>query len=110
MFSVRLAEPAERDADEIIAWIAEHSTDGAKRWWEALQVALTRLQRNPTGLARAPESNFFSEAVYQILFRTRRGRTYRALYIVRGNIVHVLRIRGPRQNLVTESDIELPGA
>lgn len=108
MYAVRISEPAERDADEIFVWIAEHSADGAIRWWQALQDALTRLERNPTGLTQAPESNLFPEPLFQILFRTRRGRTYRALYIIRGDIVHVLRIRGPRQNLVSQSDIEPP--
>ncbi len=107
-YQVEISEPAACDADAIFDWINKRSPDGALRWWQALQESLKRLEHNPAGLARAPESDSFAEPLYQTLFRTRKGRTYRALYIVRADTVHILRIRGPRQDLIADSDIDLP--
>jgi hypothetical protein len=40
------------------------------------------------------------------IFRTRRGRTYRALFVIRGDIVQILCVRGPGEKPVKPEDIE----
>ncbi len=41
-----------------------------------------------------------------MLFGTKRGGTYRALFVVRGDVVHILCIRGPGEKAVTPKDIQ----
>ena len=41
-----------------------------------------------------------------MLFKTRQGRTYRALFVIRGVSVHILCVRGPGERPVQPEDIE----
>jgi len=43
--------------------------------------------------------------VKQILFKTKRGRIYRAVFHVKGTDVFVLRVRGPGQAPITKEDL-----
>jgi plasmid stabilization system protein ParE len=107
-YRVSVSEPAERDADVIYAWLNQRSPQGAGRWWKAFLAALEKLQEHAGGLALAPEADHFDEPLRQVLFKTRRGRTYRAMFVIRGRIVHVLRVRGAGQDRVGRDEIELP--
>jgi hypothetical protein len=51
----------------------------------------------------APESPNYETEVRQILFKTRRGRTYRALSTVVGAGVFIVHVRAPGQNLIRRS-------
>jgi len=62
------------------------------------------LSNNPHRFALAPEAEMAGRDVRQILFKTRSGRTYRALFDIAGRTVRVLRIRGPHQNLLDPHD------
>lgn len=49
----------------------------------------------------AAEADHFDESLRQVLFKTRRGRAYRALFVIRGRVVHVLcHSRKPRLGTV----------
>jgi plasmid stabilization system protein ParE len=96
-YIVRTLSRAERDAQQIYDWIKERSPDGALRWWDAYLDACQSLAYNPERNALAPEAQWGDDDVRQALFKTRRGVYYRALYIVSGKEVHVLRVRGPGQ-------------
>ena len=76
-YRVHVSEPAEEDADRVYTWIRERSPDGASRWWNVLLAALEKLKDQAASFALAPEADDFEEPLRQILFRTRRGRTYR---------------------------------
>jgi plasmid stabilization system protein ParE len=104
-YDVGLAARAERDAREIRDWIAERSTAGAQRWLDALDHAMARLAEDPLKFALASESDAFPMDLREILFKTRSGNTYRALFHVEGEKVQVLTIRGPGQPFVTPEDI-----
>ncbi|HPM79435.1 MAG TPA: type II toxin-antitoxin system RelE/ParE family toxin [Candidatus Anammoximicrobium sp.] len=107
-YRVAVSEPAERDADRIYVWLRRRSPEGAVRWWQAFLGALERLKEHASGLALAPEADHFDEPLRQVLFKTRRGRTYRALFVIRGRVVHVLRVRGAGQDRVSRGEVELP--
>jgi plasmid stabilization system protein ParE len=107
---VRFTREADENADAIFEWIAERSHDGARRWTEALEVAIGELSQSADSFGAAPESATFSETIRQFTFSTKRGRRYRLLYVVRGSIVHVVAIRSAGQELLEESDNELPGS
>jgi len=67
-----------------------------------------RLSEQGDTLGIAPEDADHDETIYQIIFRTRRGLPYRALFVVRENDVYVLRVRGPGQDLVAPDDLGVP--
>jgi hypothetical protein len=56
----------------------------------------------------APESNDHPEPIYQVIFKTRRGRPYRALFVVRDRTVFILHVRGPGQDFVAPNEIANP--
>lgn len=107
-FKVQFSDEAERNVREIRDWIASHSPDGALRWLEALNAARQRLEKSAGNLALAPEADVFDEDLLQILFKTRRGNIYRALFVIRAETVHVVAVRGAGQDLVGPDDISLP--
>jgi hypothetical protein len=78
-------------------WIAANSLDGANRWFDEFLRRLRFLGEFPFMYGLAPESELFSEPVRQAVFKTRRGRRYRLVYVVRGDMVTVFSIRGPGQ-------------
>jgi plasmid stabilization system protein ParE len=97
---------ARNDAQVIFDWIAEKSRPGALSWNSAMQAAIRRLKSNPQSFSLAEESDAITEyELRQVLFKTRRGRTYRAVFVVVGGEVHILRIRGPGQSLLSDDDL-----
>ncbi len=107
-FRIAVSEPAERDADVIYTWLLQRSPQGARSWWKAFLSALERLKDDAASLSLAPEMEHFDEPIRQILFKTPRGHTYRALFVIRDDVVHVLRVRAAGQNLIEPGDLELP--
>jgi plasmid stabilization system protein ParE len=107
-YVIRLTSRAEGESDKIFTYIHKRSPSGAIRWHAAMIDSLALLRGNPAGRPRAPEGMQFDVEVRQLLFKTRKGLTYRALFIVNeeDRIVHVLSIRGPSQDLLSAEEIE----
>jgi plasmid stabilization system protein ParE len=105
-YRVQPTAQAEADIDRIFAWLSGRSPEGARRWYESFCEAAERLESSPQSFALAPENDEFDEELRHILFRTRRGRTYRALFVIRGDVVQILCVRGPGQRPVKPEDIE----
>ncbi len=56
-----------------------------------------------------PKADTFEEELRQMLFKTRRGNTYRTLFVIRKFAVHVVAVRGTGQDLVTPDELgDLP--
>ena len=98
-FRVILDEEAERNVTAIYDWIAERSSDGATSWYVAFTRKLDALSSEAERFPVAPESQRFEKVVRNATFRTRRGRTYRVLFTIDRDDVHVLFVRGPGQDL-----------
>ncbi len=105
---VRVTDRAEHDADSIFAWLAERSTGGALRWYEAFLDTLRALPAKATACGLAPESEWCKMDVRQAIFKTRQGRAYRALFVIEGKIIHVVGVRGAGQDWATTEDLDLP--
>lgn len=99
-YELLLTPQAEADVDNIIRYLAIRSPQGALAWCERWEQVMTELARDPLGLAPAQESARYKTDVRQLLFKTRRGRTYRALCTVVGAGIYILHVRGPGQNLL----------
>lgn len=98
---------AKEDLYGILAWIKHRSPAGAKEWFRAWNDALQRLEREPLP-GKAPEDADHDLEIRQLLFKTRRGRVYRAMFTIRDDHVVVLRIRGPGQDLLSSDELDMP--
>jgi plasmid stabilization system protein ParE len=108
-YRIRILARARDDLDAIVTYISERSPEGAARLVARYEEALATLEVNPFVASIAPESDALGEEVRHLLFRTRAGRTYRALFVIVGDEVRVLRVRGPGQRPVRPEDITPEG-
>lgn len=104
-YRVTILTLARRDLQEQFDFISSHSPQGAAAWYQQFWDALARLSQNPFLHATAPENPHVADEVRQILFRTTRGLSYRILFTISGHELRVLRVRGPGQDLLRESDL-----
>ena len=107
-YHIILQPTAEADVERIIDYLAERSPEGAAAWCRAWENLLAQLRQRPESFALAPESSYHEDEIRQSLFKTRRGRTYRALFVVVYDTVHIIHVRGPGQDLVPPADLQLP--
>lgn len=64
-----------------------------------------RLKQQAHSCALAHEHENFEWDVRQALFKTRRGRVYRALFLIEGQDVYILRVRGSGQAPVQPDEL-----
>ena len=105
--SVLLLRRAKADYRHLFSYLEERSPQGALNWEESLEAGLARLRSNPLIYGLAPENMHFDFELRQLLFKTRYGRVYRAVYRVVGNEVTVFRICGPGQSPLNPNQIPL---
>ncbi|HEY0982807.1 type II toxin-antitoxin system RelE/ParE family toxin [Schlesneria sp.] len=106
-FHVVVSRRAKADIREIVTWIRERSAKGAVSWVDALEKSLKQLERTPGSRARAVEADEFKIDLRQQHFKTRRGNTYRIIFVVRETTVHVLTVRGAGQDFLQPDEIDL---
>jgi plasmid stabilization system protein ParE len=106
-YAIVMLPRAESDFRHIFAYIEERSPDGAVRWRQAFEGAMTRLETTPLAYGYAAENDDVTVELRQILFRTKSGLTYRAVYFVEDDTVYISRIRGPGQPPLEADEIPL---
>ena len=104
-YVVNVLSRASADSDIIFFWIVKRSRTGAARWQVALEAAIDSLAINPEQHHLAPEAKRLSEDIRELHFRTQNGRRYRLLFVVVGNEVRVLSVRGAGQPPITADDL-----
>ncbi len=102
---VSVHSKAVSDVETIADYIAERSVQGMYSWLDAYQRMQTELSESPFAHGLAPEDAVLQRGLRQILFSTRTGLTYRALFIVDGESITILRVRGPGQEILTSDDL-----
>ena len=107
VYVVRLLATAADDLDQIIGWIAERSPDGAARLLTEFHKLVSILPTSAESDARAAEFDDNGYKIRQAFFRTRKGNTYRAIFLIKGNEVRILRIRGSGQLPLTADEIKV---
>lgn len=75
-------------------------------WLDAWDEALQLVKQRADSFGLAPEVDHRGDPVRQILFKTKRGRMYRALFVIRGSNVRILHVRGPGQNLIGLDELQ----
>ena len=104
-FQVRELGKAQADIRSIAHWLAERSPQGAQTWLRAYDDLIDRLETQASTFGPAPENDDCEFDVRQALFKTRRGRVYRALFFIEGQDVFILRVRGPGQAPVAPGEL-----
>lgn len=66
---------------------------------------IDRLRAAADSFPLALENQDLELEVKQVLFKTKRGRIYRAVFYVDGADVFILRVRGPGQAPITRDDL-----
>jgi plasmid stabilization system protein ParE len=105
-FAVSVSSRAQYDSDRIFEWIAARSHQGAVAWHRAFEHALHQLQSDADLYGAAAEGSEIGRDIRQRIFRTRRGRAYRLVYLMIGSEVRVLRVRGPGQSSVSDDELQ----
>src|SRR5690242_19333886 len=103
-YSVQITARALREIDAALEWLSERSRAAAIRWHEQLMEAVRSLENNPQRCGLAPESEWYPGELRQLLHGKRRG-VYRILFEVRGDMVHILRVRHSAQALLEPDEL-----
>lgn len=104
-FQVYVLRRAQADVRSIAHWLAERSRQGAQAWLRAYDEMISRLKQQAESCGPAPENSDCKVDVRQVLFKTRHGRVYRALFLIEGQDVYILRVRGPGQAPVEPEEL-----
>ncbi|MEX0819910.1 MAG: type II toxin-antitoxin system RelE/ParE family toxin [Pirellulaceae bacterium] len=107
-YSVIILPRAEFDFQRLYDYIKKRSKRGADSWVNTFHRSLKRLHKQPDALELAPESEDHAEDIRQLLFKTGQGLIYRALFVIRDDIVFIIHIRGPGQDVISPDDLRLP--
>jgi len=105
-FTIRELPKAKQDKHSIFRWLHERSPAGATTWLDAYDSLIERLKRDASSFGDAPERQDCDFDVRQALFKTRRGRVYRALFFIDGDEVYVLRVRGSGQAPIRPEELK----
>ncbi len=104
-YTVRLTTRAAADVRSIFYYIVERSPQGAANWNDAYEAAIERLENRPLLCGLAAENERFDFEMRQILFKTRSGKPYRAVFCIESEEVIVFRVRGHGQAPITPRDL-----
>lgn len=105
MFKVHELRRAQADVSSIARWLAERSPQGARAWLRVYDEMVRRLEQQANSCGLAYEKEDCGLDVRQALFKSRRGRVYRALFLLDGQDAYILRVRGPGQAPVQPDEL-----
>lgn len=103
-YQVTVLPEADENVDRIYLSIAKRSPEGARRWYLRFLDVITSLTENPQPHGFAPENAFVEPEIRQVVFKTKHGLPYRALFRIVETDVQILHVRGPGQDLLSRED------
>lgn len=107
-YRVVIHEVAKDDIRRNAAWWAtNHSTAQAERWFHNAFDSIESLSFMPESHPLAPENGEFSVELRELHFGLGSHPSYRAVFCISGNLVHVLTIRRAAQDRISPNDIDL---
>ena len=104
-FIVRELPRAKLDKRRIVEWLVERSRTGAAAWLDAYDQMVSALAERAGSFAEAEENADLPMEVKQALFKTRRGRVYRIVFLIEEDSVYILRVRGPGQAPLSADEV-----
>jgi plasmid stabilization system protein ParE len=105
-YRVAFAATAAADVARSYNWLAERSATAAERWRQSLLEAVESLTDFPERFPLAPENDWYPVELRQLL-HGKRGNVYRVLFITRGQVVYILRVRHGAQDLLRPGDLPI---
>jgi plasmid stabilization system protein ParE len=96
---------AENDLDRAYLWAARRAPFTAALWLQRFHSRIATLANHPRRHGLAPESRKVARPIRQLLFG-RKPNVYRALYLIDGTTVRVLRIRRSQQRPLTRRELD----
>ncbi len=106
-FEVRLQLLAENDLDEAYLWAAKSAPETAGLWLARFQAALLTLAEQPERCGFAPEHKKLKRELRQLLFG-RKPNVFRAVFLIDGNVVRIVRIRRGSRRQLTQKELGTP--
>ncbi|MEM8993480.1 MAG: type II toxin-antitoxin system RelE/ParE family toxin [Acidobacteriota bacterium] len=91
-YSVIIQPAAEAELDTHFLRIAREAPENASAWLDGLISSIESLAHMPLRCSVAPESQFVRYEIRQLLYG-RTGRTYRVLFTIVDDQVHILHCR-----------------
>lgn len=104
-YQVLTLRRAEADIRSIVGWLAKRSIAGANAWLGAYDRIVVQLRHQANSFGSAVEAAAAELPLKQAFFKTRHGRTYRAIFLIVGDQVRILRVRGPGQAPVEPEEL-----
>ena len=95
-FRVELSREALENAERLYEWVTEAAPLHGPLWFNRLLAAIQSLQTFPRRCAYATENERFPFETRHLLFG-RKPNVHRVVFTIEGDVVYVLRIRGPRR-------------
>jgi plasmid stabilization system protein ParE len=103
-YQVIIQPSAEEGIKEAYYGVSNYSPRNARSWLEGLQQAIFSLEKMPLRCSLAFENNFFAEEIRQLIYGKGKN-TYRILFTVIEQTVHILYVRhSAQQPLLPEDD------
>lgn len=102
-----IIQPEAQDCiEKIHKWLKEESSESADKWFNGIIKAISSLENFPERCAISQEGKDIGRKVRQLLYG-KRNNTYRILFVIRNDEVHILHVRhGRRPHLTTKDDEE----
>ena len=105
-YVVRLQPVAESDLHEAYLWAAKRAPEAAKRWLDRFEDAIATLDTHPERCGLAAEHKRLNLELRERHFG-RSPNVFRAVYVVKGSEVRVLRILRASLRRLTRRDLGL---
>jgi len=106
VYDVIVGPIAQADISRNSSWWADnHSVQQALQWVDAVESQLATLDRDPERCGYASENEFFAYPLRQLLVGLGNQRSYRAVFTIKQNEVHVLTIRRAAQDTITATEL-----
>jgi plasmid stabilization system protein ParE len=106
-YTIEVAATAEEEAEAAFNWLSERTSVHAQEWLDGLYDALHGLAEFPTRWPLARENRRVEEEIRQLLYG-KLPHVYRVLFVIRGNVVHVLHIRHGARRAMRRKEIVFP--
>lgn len=101
---------SEKAVDDVIRnakwWAANHSTEQAAHWEEAIFKKIYALDSFPESHSLAYESDAFSYELREALFGLSGRPCYRILFTVRDDCVYVLTVKASQEQWLNPGELE----
>ncbi|OJW22007.1 MAG: hypothetical protein BGO49_14585 [Planctomycetales bacterium 71-10] len=101
-YEIKLTRRALDDLDRLAGESRAEIDHLTRRFFEAL----ARLEAMPLSCGLAYEDRLFREEIRHLLFKVHKGRSFRALFSIRGDAVWVLAVRGPGERPIRPEDLD----